>query len=145
MTVGIDVDTQWLLYRIRSVQAQRATQCQHTFVHGIQFFEIGNREVEVQLLGNRPVGPRRSRKPINSLECKTRAPLRRKKIEPILSHWIVGLWRFVPLSVDESEKRTPKFCADARIGAVQNDLHELGNGQLLHTVNVISVPFEKSS
>lgn len=130
MSVGIGVDAQGLLHRIRSIKSQCASQGQYAFVNGIQVFEAGNREVEVQLLGYRTVGPRRSRQLINPLEREARTSRRREQIQPIASRRIVvvGLRRFVSPAVDESEQRAPKLCAAARIGGVHHDLYEL-NGR----------------
>ncbi len=53
--VGIHVDAQWFPCILRPVEAQDATQREHVAMDPIELVDVAHRQVEVQLLGDRPV------------------------------------------------------------------------------------------
>jgi hypothetical protein len=124
MSGGVSVDAERLLVIARPVVQQSGAEGKDPFVLSVEVLQCWDCQIQVQLLRDRPLRPRRLRKVIGLLESQAGSARRVVQDEPVLA---VGVWGtrdrgLVPLAVSEAQQLTIELGERTRVGAIKDYL-----------------------
>lgn len=141
VTVRVAEHLQRLFGGIRAVKKELATKLDDSRVGRHELIERRDGQIEVQLLGNGRLGPRRAAQLLDFLEGQTRRSVASQQVQPVATGGIVeaGLGWLMSLAVHEIEKLPPKLGADTRIGRIDRGLGDLRSYRTFHVANSTAV------
>lgn len=116
VSVRVGEDPQRLVGIIGAVIAGSASEREHSLVNSVEFLQVTDHQVQVQLLGDVVLGPGCGCEFGDLLEREQRRLIRQPEVEPVMPGFVVlAGWRFlVPRPIHEAKELTPTPLPDVR-------------------------------